>query len=136
MDCIFCKIINGEIPADKVFENNNVVAFLDIRPISPGHTLIIPKKHVESLFEVDEETLKEIMLAAQKVAKGIVGVLGLQGFNFTQNHGAVAGQIVPHLHWHIIPRKENDGLQPWDRKVEYKDGEKEKVAEKIKREII
>jgi len=136
MDCIFCKIINGEIPADKVFENDKVIAFLDLRPVNLGHTLVVPKKHIENLFEVDEETLKEIIISAQKVAKGIVGALDLKGFNFAQNNGAVAGQIVPHLHWHIIPRREDDGLHPWTRTEQYTEGEKEKIAEKIRGAIL
>lgn len=135
MDCIFCKIINGELPTSRVFENDNVIAFLDINPINLGHTLIVPKKHVESLFEVDEETLKEIMLAIQKVANGITKALGVDGFNVMQNHGVVAGQIIPHLHWHVIPRREDDGLRPWAPRLQYKEGEKEQMVERIKEKI-
>jgi histidine triad (HIT) family protein len=136
MDCIFCKIINGELPSSKVFENDKVTAFLDINPVNPGHVLVVPKKHVENLSEVDEENLKEVILAIQKVANGITKALGVNGFNVMQNHGVVAGQIVPHLHWHIMPRKEDDGLRPWAPRLQYKEGEKEQIAKKIRENII
>ncbi|MFH2136866.1 MAG: HIT family protein [Patescibacteria group bacterium] len=135
MDCVFCKIIKGELPSVKVYENHKTVAFLDINPANPGHTLVVPKEHFENLLDGGEEILKEIMLTIKKVAQGITKALDLKGFNVGQNNGAVAGQVVPHLHWHIIPRFENDGLEPWSRK-EYKEGEMEEIGEKIKKEIV
>jgi histidine triad (HIT) family protein len=134
MDCIFCKIIKGEIPSVKVYENHKVVAFLDINPVNPGHTLVVPKEHFENLLDSGEEILKEIMFTIKKVAWGLTKAFDLKGFNVGQNNGAVAGQIVPHLHWHIIPRFENDGLEPWHRK-QYKEGEMVEIGEKIKKQI-
>lgn len=136
MDCIFCKIIKGELPSVKVYENDKIVAFLDINPVNPGHTLVVPKEHFENLLDGGEETLKEIMLTIKRVAWGITKAFDLKGFNVGQNNGAVAGQIVPHLHWHVIPRFENDGLHQWSRTRPYKEGEMAEIGEKIKKEIV
>lgn len=129
--CIFCKIIKGELPAVKVYENDKVVAFLDIHPINPGHTLVVPKEHFENLLDGGEEILKEVMLTIQKVAWAITKAFDLKGFNVEQNNGALAGQVIPHLHWHIIPRFPGDGLRHWPGK-EYKEGEMEEIGKKIK----
>jgi histidine triad (HIT) family protein len=137
MECIFCKIIKGELPSVKVYENDKVIAFLDIRPINPGHTLVVPKEHFENLLDGGDEILKEIMLTVKKVAWAIVKAFDLKGFNVAQNNGEIAGQIVPHLHWHIVPRYPGDRLYdmgPWLRK-EYKEGEMEEIANKIKKEL-
>lgn len=128
--CIFCKIINGEIPCYKVYEDENVLAFLDIKPLNPGHTLVVPKKHYENLEEINEEDLTALILAIKKIGALIKEKLGVAGYNVSANNGAVAGQEVPHLHFHIIPRHENDGLSPWPRK-EYKEGEAEEVIKKL-----
>lgn len=134
MDCIFCKIIKGEIPAVKVYENDKVVAFLDIHPINPGHTLVVPKEHFENLLDGGDEILKEVMLTIRQVAWAITKAFDLKGFNVEQNNGRVAGQVIPHLHWHIIPRFPDDGLRPWPGK-EYKKEEMEEVGRKIRKAI-
>ncbi len=110
MNCIFCKILNGEIPSNKVFENDNFIAILDAFPASEGHTLVIPKKHYENIFEIDEDTLKEGYAIAKKVANSIKKSLSVEDINILQNNGALAGQTVNHFHIHIIPRKENDKI--------------------------
>lgn len=133
-NCIFCKIVKGELPAIKVYENDKVIAFLDIHPVNPGHTLVVPKEHFENLLDGSDEVLKEIMLTIKKVAWAITRAFNLKGFNIEQNNGAVAGQIVPHLHWHIIPRFSDDGLRHWPGK-EYKEGEMEEVGKKISEQI-
>ena len=110
-DCIFCKIINGEIPATKVFEDDLVFAFLDIQPINPGHTLVIPKKHAGSLDELDEDLAGHLMKAAKKIASSIrKSGLKCEGVNLHVADGAVAGQEVPHVHLHVIPRFAGDGF--------------------------
>ena len=134
MDCIFCKIIKKELPGDVVFENDKMIAFLDINPINFGHTLVVPKGHVENLFEMEDDDLREVILGIKKVAKGIVSALDVKGFNVGQNHGEVAGQIVPHLHWHVIPRLAEDNLGQWPAKS-YSKGEKEEIANKIRENI-
>ena len=108
MNCIFCKILNGEIPSNKVFENDNFIAILDAFPANEGHTLVIPKKHYENIFEIDENTLKEGYAIAKKIATSIKKALNVKDINILQNNGALAGQTVNHFHIHIIPRKEND----------------------------
>lgn len=133
-DCLFCQIISGQAPANKVYEDNNIIAILDIHPVNPGHTLIIPKKHSMNLLDQDDEVLKEMMIATKKVAAAILQGLGYSAFNMELNNGRIAGQIIPHLHWHIVPRREDDGLKHWPGKVYEKD-EAEEVAEKIMAKI-
>ena len=106
-DCIFCKIINGEIPSRKVYEDETCYAFMDIAPFEKGHTLIVPKDHVTWLTDLPAETLTKLILATQKVAGHIVKALESDGFNLLQNNGECATQTVPHVHFHIIPRWNN-----------------------------
>lgn len=103
-DCIFCKIINGEIPCFKVYEDEKVLAFEDINPISEGHTLIIPKKHAVNLWDITEEDLTAVLLAAKKVINGIKDALNPTGVALLQLNGRGANQLVMHYHLHLIPR--------------------------------
>lgn len=128
--CIFCKIIAGEIPCHKVYEDGQVLAFLDIKPLNPGHTLVVPKKHYENLEEINEEELTALILAIKKIGSLVKEKLGVAGYNVSENNGEVAGQEVPHLHFHIIPRHGGDGLSPWTRK-EYKEGEAQEIIKKL-----
>ena len=130
-DCIFCKIIKGEIPSSKVYEDNHVFAFLDINPINPGHTLIVPKRHSEDFYGMTEEEIKQAFTTAKKVAKGVVAGVSAEGFNIGMNNGAVAGQAVMHAHVHIIPRFPNDGHHHWKGKS-YAEGQKEEVCRRIR----
>lgn len=109
MECIFCKIIKGEIPSYTIYEDETVKAFLDITPKSNGHTLIIPKKHFENIYDMDAETLKQIEMASQKVAKMLKEKLNCKGITRVQNNEY--GQEVKHYHMHLIPRYENDNLK-------------------------
>lgn len=104
MSCIFCAIAAGEIPSFKVYEDDLVLAYLDINPFAKGHTLVIPKAHSEGLLDTDDETLAEVIKRVKKVAKHIKMKLGADGFNILQNNGEAAGQTVKHLHFHIVPR--------------------------------
>lgn len=106
MDCVFCKIINGDIPSYKLYEDNEIMAFLDINPVSAGHTLIIPKKHVLDIIEIDNELLIKIVDKARDVAKLVNQKLNTSGFTLVQNNGSV--QEVKHFHLHVIPRYESD----------------------------
>ncbi|MCI6508750.1 MAG: HIT family protein [Bacilli bacterium] len=108
--CIFCKIINGEIPAFKIYEDEYVLCFLDISQASEGHTLIVPKKHFENLFDVDQETLNHMAQAVKIVTNLLKEKLGVTDVNLLNNSGTNAGQTVMHLHFHIIPRKEGDNI--------------------------
>lgn len=107
-NCVFCKIIAGEIPAAKVFEDEKVLAFLDIAPFNFGHTLVIPKEHCHCFTEIPAETLNAMMAAAQKLAVAVMRATGAPAYNLLMNNGSVAGQEVPHAHLHIIPRFVDD----------------------------
>lgn len=109
-NCIFCKIINNEIPCYKLYEDDLVLAFLDIGPIAPGHTLIIPKKHFENIFVMEEQYLERIAVVAQKVAEKMKSELGVEAVNLYHASGAAAEQTVFHFHLHVIPRKEGDQI--------------------------
>jgi histidine triad (HIT) family protein len=102
--------MKGEIPSKKVYEDDNTFAFLDINPANPGHTLVIPKKHSDSIFEVDEEDLQNAIVTVKKIAVMIKDTLNVEGVNIIQNNGKLAGQIVSHTHFHVIPRKEGDSV--------------------------
>jgi len=114
-DCIFCKIANGEIPSNTVYEDNDFRAFLDLSPASEGHTLVVTKEHFDDLFELGEKTGEKALLVVKKVAEAVKKATGCAGVNIVQNNGEAAGQTVRHLHFHIIPRY-NDGskLVAWE----------------------
>lgn len=109
-DCIFCKISKGEIPSTTIYEDQKFKVFLDVFPASKGHTLIIPKKHVANIYELDEETAGDLFILATKVAKVLKENLDLEGMNVVQNNGEIAGQTVFHFHLHLIPRYKDDGV--------------------------
>ena len=109
-DCIFCKIITGEIPSKKVFENEAVLAFLDIFPLSQGHTILILKSHETHFEDVSRSGLIEIFSVAQVLGKKYLKIMDIEGFNILINNHPAAGQLVEHFHIHIIPRKTGDGL--------------------------
>jgi len=103
-DCIFCKIINGEIPCFKIYEDDRVLAFMDINPISPGHTLIIPKSHAANLTEISDEDLAAVHRASKKVMSGIQTALNASGVACVQLNGRGVNQVVMHYHLHLIPK--------------------------------
>ncbi|MBP6884391.1 MAG: HIT family protein [Candidatus Pacebacteria bacterium] len=130
-DCLFCKIITGEIPCEKIYENETTLAFLDIKPVNPGHTLVIPKSHYVNTLEAPEEVMLEVMKTVKKVAHGIEKGLGVSDFNLAMNNGATAGQVIFHAHMHVIPRHEGDGQKLWHG-TPYNEGEMQKIALKLK----
>lgn len=109
-DCIFCKIIKNEIPSEKFFEDDVAAVILDIHPVSKGHSLVLLKSHYRDLVSTPDKELAEVILRVKKIAAGIMKATGAAGFNLQVNNGEAAGQVVPHLHFHIIPRFERDGL--------------------------
>ncbi|MCF8105255.1 MAG: HIT family protein [Desulfohalobiaceae bacterium] len=109
-DCIFCKIVKQEIPCADVYADDKILAFLDIGPIAVGHTLIIPRRHYPSLWEIPGDLAKDLLLAMQKVGRAMMEVTRATGMNVVMNNFGSAGQVVPHAHWHLIPRVEGDGL--------------------------
>ncbi len=109
-DCVFCKIIKGEIPCTKIYEDDKVLAFLDIAPFNPGHTIIVPKDHHHSITTIGLDYLDAIMAVAPKIGTALMRGTGAEGFNIMQNNGHVAGQTVPHVHFHVLPRFADDGV--------------------------
>lgn len=109
MECLFCKIISGEVPSSKVYEDELVYAFLDIAPSSSGHTLIMPKKHIERFNDMSPDDVASLFKAVNKIAKAVEKGVSADGSNIGLNNGKVAGQEVPHVHIHLIPRYEGDG---------------------------
>lgn len=112
-DCLFCRIIAREIPSQGVYEDDSVYAFLDINPVNPGHVLVVPKKHSDGFHDADTETLERLIVATQKVALAVMKAMSTDGFNLEENNGAIAGQVIPHLHFHVVPRRPDDGLKHW-----------------------
>jgi len=129
--CVFCKIIAGEIPSYKVYENERVLAFLDIKPIRPGHTLVIPKKHVANFEEIESDDLAAVIQAVKEIGKRVKEKLGYESYNVLENNDSAAGQVIPHIHFHIIPRVAGDGLNRWP-ETEYAEGEAEETMNKLK----
>ncbi|MFA7287088.1 MAG: HIT family protein [Patescibacteria group bacterium] len=111
--CIFCCIIAGTVPAEKVYEDEGVIAFLDIHPIRPGHTLVVPKVHSTNLLDAEASSLAALSATLPKLANAVIRVTGSTGCNIGINNGASAGQTAMHLHVHVIPRIEGDGLVSW-----------------------
>lgn len=107
-DCIFCKIIGGEVPAFKIYEDANFLAFLDVNPRTKGHTLVIPKHHASTLLELPDNHVRGIFLVVKKVAGALTKTLGAKAFTIGSNNGELSGQVVSHLHLHIIPRYDSD----------------------------
>lgn len=112
-DCIFCKIAAGEIPCAKVYESETCLAFLDIAPVNEGHVLVLPKAHHPTMLDVPSELGGDLFEAMTAVGKALMQVTGADGFNVMQNNHEAAGQLVHHLHFHMIPRFEDDGLKLW-----------------------
>lgn len=130
-NCIFCKIVKGEVPSHKIYENDEVLAFLDINPVNIGHSLIIPKKHFVNIYETPENILVDMFKAAKIISKAIKSELKADGINITMNNDSAAGQIIFHSHIHVIPRMEGDGFKLWHGRRPYKEGEAAEIAQKI-----
>ena len=110
MDCIFCKIVQGEIPSNKIYEDEHVLSFVDISQANTGHCVVIPKKHVKDIHELDEETAKHLYKVVPTLATAIKNAFNADGINIINNNGEVAGQTVFHYHIHILPRFKDDGV--------------------------
>jgi histidine triad (HIT) family protein len=112
-NCIFCKIVGGEIPSYKVYEDEKTIAFLDIAPVAPGHTLVATKNHYQNIEDITPDELNSLIQSVKTVGRLLTDSLKLKGYNVTVNNGEIAGQAIPHIHFHIIPRTEGDGLELW-----------------------
>ncbi|MBS3097805.1 HIT family protein [Candidatus Woesearchaeota archaeon] len=131
IDCIFCKIVKGEIPSTKIYEDQLIIALLDIAPANKGHCLVMPKNHYETLLDLPEEDLSDLFFVAKKVSKAISLALGNKGYNILMNNDKTAGQLVPHAHVHVIPRFKGDRVNLGWRHKRYVGKEMEKIKEKI-----
>ena len=131
-ECIFCKIVSGEIPCAEIYSSQSILCFLDIGPVAEGHTLIIPKEHYSTLWDVPQELSGELLWAMQAVGSAVFRITGATGLNVVMNNYKAAGQEVPHAHWHIIPRREGDGLIMLQQKEYDSQDAMQELAAKIK----
>lgn len=131
-ECVFCKIAKGEISSDKIYEGEKFLAFLDIKPNNPGHALIVPKAHYENLYKMPDEVLSEIAPLIKKLAIAVKNATHADGINIGMNNESPAGQVIPHAHFHVIPRFADDGLCHWQGKPYANKEEEIKIAEKIR----
>ncbi len=133
--CIFCKILRGDIPSSRVLETPHAVAFLDIRPVNPGHILLVPRHHHADLTELPEDVAAEAARLLPGLCRAVKAATGADGFNVVVNNGAAAGQTVAHGHWHIIPRRSDDSVNwPWPH-TEYLGDELAQMQFRIRREL-
>jgi len=134
-ECVFCKMVAGQIPVIKIYEDEVVLAFLDIGPVSDGHTLVIPKQHFEKLHDCPAELLGRVSSRLGKIAKAVAAGMNSDGYNVLCNNGRSAGQLVEHLHFHIIPRNTGDGIFKRWPAYKYEEGEIEEIATKIRENL-
>ena len=131
-NCIFCKIAAGEIPSRKIYEDNDLIAIMDLSPTSKGHSLIIPKEHYTNIYDIDEEIAGKVMKTAKKLATKMTVALNCDGFNLLQNNGETAGQTMFHFHMHLIPRyKDADNNMLKFTSVSFSDEEMDAIREQI-----
>lgn len=134
-NCVFCKIVSGQIPSIKLYEDDTVLAFMDIGPISDGHTLVIPKQHYARLDQAPPEVLAQLSRTFPMLTAAVQKAVNADGYNLLCNNGAVAGQVVEHLHFHIIPRSLNDGVFNRWPSYQYEEGIAERIAKKIRENL-
>ncbi|MCK4601628.1 MAG: HIT family protein [Phycisphaerae bacterium] len=134
-DCIFCKIVAGEIPATKVFADDTAMAFLDVGPLAEGHVLLIPKAHYETVDQMPADVAAAILKHLPALARAVMAVTGCEGLNVLQNNGRVAHQFVPHVHFHLIPRNPGDEFHFNWPAGKYPEGRAEQLADEIKKNL-
>ena len=136
MDCIFCKLANGEIPTATLYEDDEFRVILDQGPATEGHALILPKQHFANIYEIPDETAAKAMILGKKMATAMMKALHSDGFNLVQNNGEAAGQTVFHFHMHLIPRYEGDnaGIAAWKQGT-LEDAVKEQIIESVTAEL-
>ncbi|MBP9856303.1 MAG: HIT family protein [Candidatus Pacebacteria bacterium] len=130
-DCLFCKIVAGEIPSYKIFEDADFIGIVDIQPVNLGHALLIPKKHVINLLDMPADLLAKLGTHLQTLSQAVKEVVQADGVNVIMNNERAAGQLIFHQHSHIIPRFTNDGLEPWHNKVKPTPEELEATRQKL-----
>ena len=133
-DCIFCKIIRKDLPTEAVFEDEHVLAFMDIRPVAKGHMLVISKQHTPDFLSADSTTVGHVMVAAKRIGQALMKAVNAQGMNISTNNGAAAGQAVFHLHFHLIPRFNQDDLVPWPHH-DVQPATRAEIAEQVRKQL-
>jgi histidine triad (HIT) family protein len=133
--CVFCKMVAGEIPVARVYEDEAVLAFLDVGPISDGHTLVIPKLHCRRIDDCEPQVLAELAARLGKIAGAVAAAMDADGYNVLSNNGSAAGQVVDHLHFHVIPRKAGDRVFTQWPSYKYRLGQTEEIVARIRRNL-
>lgn len=134
-DCLFCKLANGVFPSNTLFEDEDFRVIFDIAPVSKGHALILPKKHFENIYEIDDETASKAFVLAKKMAKAMNKAFESDGFNVLQNNGEAGGQTIFHFHLHLIPRNEKDGAIKFGKQGSTTDEQFAKMLEMVKEQL-
>jgi histidine triad (HIT) family protein len=134
MDCIFCKIINEDIPSYRVYEDVKVLGFFDILPISPGHTIVVPKKHVADVESLTADEFCALTTVVKKIGAAMLDALDVKGYSIFLDNKSAANQHVPHVHFHVVPRKEGDGLERWPQSG-YAENEAENYLKRLRDKI-
>ena len=134
-DCIFCKIVAGDIPACKVLQDDTSLGFMDIGPVSEGHVLLIPREHYQTIDDIPEDVAASVLKLLPQLVAAVKTVTGCQGVNVLQNNGTIAGQLVPHVHFHIIPRSPGGKFNfNWPTE-KYPEGRMEELGNEIKKAL-
>lgn len=129
-ECLFCKIVKGELPSSKLYEDEDTLAFLDLFPVNKGHSLVISKEHYENIFDVPADILSKVSSVMKNVADAVKKGVNADGISIAQSNGKDAGQVISHIHFHVMPRFKNDGLKLWPQ-GKYEEGEMDKFKEDI-----
>lgn len=133
--CLFCKIVAGKLPSTKIYEDDDIYAFLDIQPINYGHTLVVPKEHHVDIFDLPDAMVSKLALISKKIAYALRDGLETRDVNIYMNNGPHSGQVIFHSHTHVIPRYKDDGRDVWHSRKKYTEAEAQEIAEKIKKSL-
>ena len=131
-ECIFCRIIDGQVPAATLIETDKVISFLDVGPVNFGHALVLPKRHAEGLLDLAQDELHVAIFTARRIAAAVAEATGSPAFNIVLNEGEAAGQVVGHVHFHVIPRRADDGFEMGWRRLSYEEGQLEALQGRIR----
>lgn len=135
-NCVFCRIVAGELPCSLVYEDDRVICFLDIAPLAPGHALVVPREHHTSITTLPGATAGHMMARAPRIAQALTRASGGDGFNLLLSNGACAGQVVPHVHLHLLPRCPEDGIVLPTRTAEYQsDARRDEILAEARRRL-
>ncbi len=132
-DCVFCRIVRGQLPAEKIFENDRILAVLDINPLALGHVLVLPKEHFETVGDLPDELFAEWSRRLRDVARAVVSAANAEGYNLLSNNRKCSGQAIPHAHGHVVPRRTGDGIKFSWATAKYREGESAAWGERLRK---